>query len=408
MGRCMIFFNLERSQRIAFAFGAALLCLVSGGWWLVQTFHTDHAPFWVTGYLPAYRHNGREIPFLVDADYRVLTHLAHASVIPRADGSLDIDSNSLHPDSQQAALQAANHHDLPLLLVVTGTYEQFMPALQAEVRPQFIANLLQLLDSGYDGIDIDMEPITRDETQGNPAFNAFIHELHTALQTRSNAQLHRTPLLTAAITLRDRYIMAQLAGYFDQINLMAYDMAQPHAGWISWYDSALYNGGLVFPGYSHQVPSVDLWVQRLLAAGIPSAKLGLGISLDVACWQGGEGTTTGGVTAPSQAWRSLPYYRKRSYAASYAPMQQAGFTPNAIHWDSTAQMAWFGHDAQDATQDFFCNFNDERAIQAKIAYAKQQGLGGIMIWELGLDQLDNLPATQRRPLRQAINQALEK
>ena len=78
------------------------------------------------------------------------------------------------------------------------------------------------------------------------------------------------------------------------------------------------------------------------------------------------------------------------------------------HWDPIAQMAWFGHDAQDATQDFFCNFNDERAIQAKIAYAKQQGLGGIMIWELGLDQLDKLPATQRRPLRQAINQALEK
>ena len=394
-------------RRLWLIFTTITSLLIAVGW-IVRNNTPYQAGFWVTGYLPAYRHNGREIPFLASADYQMLTHMAHVSVIPRADGSLDSERNSLSTESRLAAQQTANQQHLPLLIVVTGSYEQFQPVLQDAIRPQFIAHLLQLLDTGYDGIDIDMEPITRDDKQANPDFTAFIIELHRALQTRHNAKLHRAPLLTTAITLRDRFIVAPLADYFDQINLMAYDMAQPYAGWISWFDSALYNGGLRFPNYSHEVPSVDLWVQRLLAAGIPRHKLGLGMSLDVACWYGGTGTTTDGISVPAQAWVTLPRYQK----LSYAELQASGYFPPQIQWDATAQMAWFGQDNLGADQDFFCNFNDERAIKAKIAYAKQQGLGGIMIWELGLDQLDiasaPYPSIQNRPLRQAINQALEK
>lgn len=386
----------------------AITSLLVAAGWIIRHYTPYQPDFWVTGYLPAYRHNGREIPFLAPADYQMLTHLAHVSVIPRADGSLDNERNSLSTENRLAAQQTANQQHLPLLIVVTGSYEQFQPVLQDTVRPQFIAHLLQLLDTGYDGIDIDMEPITRDDKQANPDFTAFIIELHRALQTRHNTKLHRSPLLTTAITLRDRFIVAPLADYFDQINLMAYDMAQPYAGWISWFDSALYNGGLRFPNYSHEVPSVDLWVQRLLAAGIPRHKLGLGISLDVACWYGGTGTTTDGISAPAQAWVTQPDYRK----LSYAEWNVSDIFSQQIQWDNTTQMAWFGQDNLGSNQDFFCNFNDERAIQAKLTYAREQGLGGIMIWELGLDHLAQLPANalanHHRPLRHAISRALEK
>lgn len=380
-----------------------IISLLLGSWWLVKTYWQPYQPaFWVTGYLPAYRHNGRDIPFLTADDYQTLTHISHASVIPQADGSLDRNSNNLTAESQQAALIQAQRYQLPLLLSVHGSYETFQVALQDPVRPRLLANLLQLLDSGYDGIDLDMEPITRNDQQLNQLFMQFVRELHQALRQRHNTKLHRTPLLTVAISLRDRLTIAQLVDYFDQINLMAYDMAQPYAGWISWYDSALTNGGLLFPGYSHPVPSVDLWIERLLASGIPAHKLGLGISFDVACWYGGLGTSTGGISMPRQSWSALPRYRKLSYAELYA----SGFFPTQTHWDPIAQMAWFGEDQLQDEWDFFCNFNDAQALQAKVAYAKQRGLGGIMLWELGLDHVETQTGNARRPLRYAIQRAL--
>ncbi len=82
--------------------------------------------------------------------------------------------------------------------------------------------------------------------------------------------------------------------------------------------------------------------------------------------------------------------------------------PHTYQWDEIAQMAWFSIDAPDPANDMFCNFNDARAIAAKLDFARQQGLGGVIVWELGLDQRDELPAAQRRPLRQAIGEVLQK
>ncbi|OQX05673.1 MAG: hypothetical protein BWK73_33000 [Thiothrix lacustris] len=360
---------------------------------------------WVTGYLPAYHHNGQDIPFMEAADYGLLTHIAHASAMPRADGSLDTDTNSYNPASRQRAVQLAHAHQRPILLVITGQHEPFNTAISPSNQQTFIKNILQMLDAdGYDGVDIDMEPVTLDDKQANPNFNAFITELHKALQTRASPLLGRAPLLTTAIGFRDRHIMAQLADKFDQINLMSYDMAQPYDGWIPWFDSALHNGGLRFPGFSHEVPSIANWVDAFLQAGVPRRKLGIGISFDVACWQGGETSNGQGVTRPRQSWIKPPQYFKRSFA----DMHQQNLIPDHYQWDELAQMAWFSVDTVDPAQDMFCNFNDARAIAAKIDFARYQGLGGVIVWELGLDQRDSQPVGQRRPLRQAVEEALQK
>jgi GH18 family chitinase len=42
----------------------------------------------------------------------------------------------------------------------------------------------------------------------------------------------------------------------------------------------------------------------------------------------------------------------------------------------------------------------------KVAYAKQKGLGGLMIWELGGGYLANQPAGRRDLLLQSVKQAL--
>ncbi len=402
--------NVHTPRRKLFIMLAVLLAvLLILGWWYAHTRRPIETPQynahpWVTGYLPAYHHNGRDIPFMDEADYALLSHIAHASAVPNADGTLDVTTNSYQPDSRQRAVQLAHEHKRPILLVITGQHEQFSPAISPRMQQTFIRNILQLLDAdGYDGVDIDMEPVTLDENQLNPDFNAFITELHKALQTRTSKLLGRPPLLTTAIGIRDRHVMASLADKFDQINLMSYDMAQPYEGWIPWFDSALHNGGLVFPGFSHQVPSVENWVNDFLEAGVPRHKLGIGISFDVACWQGGETSSGQGVTQPRQSWLKPPQYFKRSFADMHAQH----LIPADYQWDDAAQMAWFSVDAPDPAQDMFCNFNDARAIQAKIDFAREQGLGGIIIWELALDQRNDQAPDQRRPLRQAVENALQ-
>lgn len=360
---------------------------------------------WVTGYLPAYHHNEYEISFMTAQDYQMLTHIAHASAIPREDGSLDTDTNTYHLEQRQIAVKTAKQQKLPILLTITGSYDQFSPSIAPDKRATFIANILTLLDGdGYDGVDVDMEPITRNEDQPNPDYLAFITDLHAALQKRTSQKLQRAPLLTTAVSYYDRLLVAKVADKFDQINIMTYDMAQPYEGWVTWFDSALSNGGMLFPGLSNPLPSVELWVNAFLQAGIPRRKLGIGISLDVACWKGGDGTSTGGVTAPRQAWIKPPTYAKKSYA----DMTRAGLIPAQLQWDEVAHMAWFGMDNPGSTNDQFCNFNDARAIADKIDFVKTQGLGGLIIWELGLDQRDDLPKDQQRPLRHSIGEALKK
>lgn len=395
-------------KRKAFALLGALVILVAGLWIYFQQ-HLEKPIYnphpWVTGYLPAYHHNEYAIGFMTADDYQMLTHIAHASAIPRADGTLDTQTNNYHLEQRQIAVKTAKQQKLPILLTITGQYDQFSPAIAPDKRSTLLTTILTLIDNeGYDGVDIDMEPVTRNENQPNPDYLAFIQELHAALQKRTNQKLQRPPLLTTAVSYYDRISVAKVADKFDQINLMTYDMAQPYEGWITWFDGALYNGGMQFPGLSNFLPSAELWINAFIQAGIPRRKLGIGISMDVACWTGGEGTPTGGVTAPRQSWTRPPTYAKKSYA----DMQRAGLIPQSLHWDEIAHMAWFGIDNPGSSNDQFCNFNNEQAIADKIAFTKSQGLGGFIIWELGLDQRDDLPKGQQRPLRYSIGQALKK
>ncbi len=363
--------------------------------------HYNTTP-WVTGYLPAYRQN---TAFMRPDDYAMLSHVAHASLQPQADGTLNEQANAHTHERRQQAVQAAHAAKRPILLVIMGSNSAFNAAIREQVRPQFLRNILSLVDKeGYDGVDIDMEPIVTDVRNSNTDFIRFISELSTALHQRKSPLLGRSPLLTAAVNLNDRYVVAKLVDEFDQINLMTYDMAQPHAGWVTWFDSAVHNGSFIFPGHSHEVPAIADWVNAFLDAGIPRRKLGIGISFDVACWQGGKVSKDQGVTEPRQSWQAAPQYFKRKFA----DMWQAGLLPNSYEWDKYAQMAWFSVDKPNAADDMFCNFNDNRALAAKVEYVRQQGLGGLIVWELSSDQLANASATQIPPLRQALAESLKR
>ena len=153
---------------------------------------------------------------------------------------------------------------------------------------------------GYDGVDVNWEGLSSADPVDQAQFPAFIQELRQALDQISPRPLLTMPPTTgsdAAVTL-----VAQVAEAFDQINLQTYVMSGPYPGWVTWFNSPLFNGGFTFPSSGGPVPSADDEVSRFQSAGIPLARMAIGAQLDAAVWSGGSGTDTEGVSAPRQTW----------------------------------------------------------------------------------------------------------
>jgi chitinase len=82
------------------------------------------------------------------------------------------------------------------------------------------------------------------------------------------------------------------------------------------------------------------------------------------------------------------------------------YQPSLYHWDASAQAAYLSITNANAANDMFISFEDQRSCQAKISYARNHGLGGVMIWQLTQDYFSGQPVGQRNPLCSAIKNGL--
>jgi len=248
----------------------------------------------------------------------------------------------------------------------------------AEARKKFFDNIEKLITAhGYDGIDIDMEPM---EEKDAPDFQVFIPALHAAMKAaNSNA------ILTAAIEV-SKYpsIFKPIQNEFDQLNLMTYVFAGPWDG-VTWYDANLANGGKKDPK-GKPLPGCDLFVKNWEGGGITPAKLGIGISFGAAVWHG--------ATGPGQ---SLEGVRRRGMP--YSRLMDTLYAPDAYHWDKEAQAPYL---SIASPEKLFVVYDDPRACQEKIDFIHKQGLGGFIIWEITGDYRPAQPAGKQHPLMQAI------
>lgn len=197
-----------------------------------------------------------------------------------------------------------------------------------------------------------------------------------------------------------QYVMyASLQYQFDQINIMTYDLSGPYPGWVTWFNSPIFDGGYRFPSTSGLVPSINGAVNNFLSGGVAPSKLGIGIPFYGYVWSGGSGTTTGGVTQPRQAWTNAPSVSTPAYNSIVSGYYQS----NLYRWDTNAQAAYLTISNVTSANDMFISYEDSRACQAKVSCARNRGLGGVMIWELAQDHQSGQPD----PLLQAVKQALD-
>jgi chitinase len=179
---------------------------------------------------------------------------------------------------------------------------------------------------------------------------------------------------------------------------MTYDLSGPYPGWVTWFNSPIFDGGYRFPSTGGLVPSIDGAVKGFIGSGIASNKLGIGIPFYGYVWTHGSGTTTGGVTQPRQSWTAAPTVSTPAYNSIISSYYQASL----YHWDTSAQAAYLSITNSNPTNDMFISYDDQRACQAKVSYARNHGLGGVMIWEIAQDHQSG----QADPLLQAIKEGL--
>lgn len=359
---------------------------------------------WVTGYIPAYAQaGGGLIPFMEPADWKMLTHAVHNSMTVEPDGSLNPAPNHITPENRAAAIREAHQQGVPLLLGISGWITTYQAAVDnPDARKKLVQGVVAIMQEGYDGVDVDLEPLTEwgKEKEGNPGYVAFINELHAAIQPYKPPLAPR-PLLMVAIMGRDCVAVKGLEDKFDQINLMLYDMAGTWED-MTWHDSALYSGKDVYAGTSKSVASVDREVKSCQGVGLSRSKLGLGVNLETRLW-------IGGVSEPRQTWSEKPRHYMTSPGVpkeSYAILLQKYYQPEYYHWDESARVPYLKIDKPDDAEDMFVSFNDERSVAEKVQYMQGMGLGGLMLWSMQLDYRPDQPEGQRRPIMQAIREAL--
>lgn len=364
------------------------------------------AGMWVTAYLAGWALNappGGNYGVLpaAEVDYRAFTHAVLFALTVKANGTLCCiaDYDTFAPDRIRAVVDGGHQAGRPVLFSIGGAGNtEFATAIGPSTRAALVGNVLDVLTTwGFDGVDLDLEPILPGDEAN---FAAFVNALHAALQAKATPLLPR-PLLTAACG-NNPALFASLAAKFDQINLMTYDLSGAWPGWVTWHNAPVYSGGYRFPSSNGLVPSTDGLVEGYLDAGVPPGRLGIGLDFYGYVWSGGTGTPTGGVTAPRQEYSTAPTVQGN---VSYAALMDTLFQPARRRWDSAALAVYLSIDEPGSANDKFVSYDDAQTAQAKADYIRARGLGGMILWELSGAWQPAKPAGQRDALLQSVRAA---
>jgi len=340
---------------------------------------------WMQDYLPAQQ-----------VDFTAMTHVIHFSVVPKTDGSLNADINAVTLANSTDVIVRAHAVGVKVLISVGGenSADGFRGATSTANRARFVTNLVKFVTArGYDGIDLDWEPLDAPDAG---SYSNLVNELRIALNAISPR-----PLLTAAVGSQPS-LFASLQSRFDQINLMTYSFSGVYPGWVTWFNAPVYDGGYRFASTGQLVPSADGVVSNFLAHGVAAGKLGIGICFYGNVWSGGNGTSTGGAALPRQSWTTAPTVT----TAAYSMIMSNYYQPKFYYWDTNAQSAYLSIDQAGSANDKFISYDDPSACIAKVVYAKQKGLGGLIIWELGGGYRADQPAGKRDLLLQSVKKAI--
>ncbi len=345
---------------------------------------------WILGYYAGYERDAYPV---TEIDWTALTHLAVAFVIPAEDGSLDASlfAGDQGPALARALVDAAHRHGRQALASIGGedTRPAWLAAASPANRAAFVANLVALLaDYGYDGLDLDWEPVQSGDTE-------ILTDLARRLRAAAPAALLTMPVNPVNVNLpEDLSGYRPLAAVLDQLNLMSYGMAGAYEGWQSWHSSALMGETPTTP------TSVDASVRAYLAAGVPPAKLGVGAGFYGLCYTppvGGPGEDLAGASIAAG-----------DGTMSYARLLSDYGAATVHRWDAQAHVPYLSFpEATGSDGCGYVSYEDEQSLAEKGRYVRSKGLGGVIVWTVNQGYVGSAPQGQRNPLLRALHDALD-
>ena len=263
-------------------------------------------------------------------------------------------------------------------------------ALTAESRGSFIKSCLETLDAYpfLAGLDIDweypgVEREPEDESdEGCPVvgddwtnYTLLLKELREAMDAHFGPGKLLTVCAGASVGWSlSKQDYASLHPYVDKINLMTYDMAG------SWEENTGHHTALLGE------VSADTAVKYLLDQGVPAEKITIGSPLYSHGWKMREATEET-VGVPADAIDDLTWNQ-------ILAIEQAAVEKGTPGWhkeyDEEKGAAWMWND-DPGSSDYlsFITYESAESLAAKLAYINENKLGGLIVWEVHGDSIDN-------------------
>lgn len=234
----------------------------------------------------------------------------------------------------------------------------------------FAASVKKLLyDFNADGIDLDWEYPGIEGPPGHPFSAADRNNFTRLIKTLRDSIGYQKELSFAAggfsHYLESSIDWTAIIPFVNRINLMTYDLVGGNDT-VTGHHTAMY-------ATHEQKESGDAAVSFLVKKGIPAGKLILGAAFYARIWQKVPAKKNGRYQ-PGKFLRGVSY---RDFASVFS--RDSGFV---YYWDREARAPYL----YNAPKQWFVTFDDSRSITRKMKYIKDNGLGGIMFWQLADDR----------------------
>ncbi len=340
---------------------------------------------WSMGYYASWKPDQYPIE---EIEWSGLTHIALAFYMPDDTGALHLLGGD--PGLASELVHAAHANKVAAVASIGGADSDpgFQGATAPETMETFIANLIDLVDAfGYDGVDIDWEPMA-------PADQPVAADIAVRLREARPGLLLTIPVGVINVNLgADLSGFGAIAAAYDQLNLMSYGLSGAWQGWRSWHSSPLYHE------LSSTPVSIDSTVAIYTEAGVPPGKLGIGIGFYGLCY----GPP---VRGPAQELNGATILASDS-SISYAHIMESYYDEDAYRFDALARVPYLTFDEPAGPSGCtFISYDDEASVGEKANYIKENGLGGVIMWELNEGYLEFEAPGSRNPMLEAIRESV--
>ncbi|PSN31011.1 putative chitinase 10, partial [Blattella germanica] len=297
---------------------------------------------------------------------------------------------------------------------------------------QFVYEAIELLrDYKFNGLDVDWEyPRGADD---RAAYVNLLKELRLAFEGEAKSSGEPRLLLTAAVpasfeAIAAGYDVPEISKYLDFINVMTYDF---HGQWERQvgHNSPLYpleSATICFVHLPSQnrrfckahcigyffnkeprlseillYSNFDFSAREWVKQGAPKEKLMIGMPtygrsftlVDPAKFDIGAPASGGGTPGK--------YTGEAGFMSYYEVCDFLHIENTTLVWDNEQQVPFAYR------KDQWVGFDDERSLKTKMAWLKEEGFGGIMIWSVDMDDFRGQCGTGKYPLINAMRQELE-